>query len=589
MKKKFLVLKNNIYMLRIISKADRFRLPLDVLQATLTSFEGWFLTVYLIKLIIDTLTNTFNVHETLKWILVAVGFKLFKIVFDQVYNYYINISNEKVIKRFQNMIFEKAANVDIGCFDNPEFYNNYIFANSESTNRPLEILNSILSFYQTILNVSFSGVFVILGDPFLFVFSIIPILGDSLLRVKMNKSKLERIEKIIPEQKKIEYVKRISYLKEFAVDIRITNIKHSLIKLYKDSINTIIGAYKDFSNRFTILYFFSEGLYHINNCLIIIYLVYKIVVVKTLTIGDFVAMKEAVSMISSNLGKVMERFLKFHENSLYIDKFKKFYEYKNQVVDGDSNIPEQQYPAITLSNVQFAYEEGQMVLKDINLSIKPKEKIAIVGLNGAGKSTLLKLIMRLYDPSNGKIDFCGHDICGFKLDQYRNLFSCVFQDYNCYAFSFHDNIHLNNAQEVFDKKKTRYILEQLDLIRFYDDTIDKTLTKEFDDSGFVLSGGQMQKIAIARALLSQSPILILDEPSSALDPISENKINKLISEFGEEKIVIVISHRLSTTKNLDCIYYLEKGNIVESGTHDELMELGGQYYQMFKIQADQYR
>lgn len=226
-----------------------------------------------------------------------------------------------------------------------------------------------------------------------------------------------------------------------------------------------------------------------------------------------------------------------------------------------------------------------MILKDINLKINAGEKVAIVGLNGAGKTTLIKLLLRLYDPVSGNIEIDNIDIKNYDLEYYRKGFGVVFQDYNLYAATLSENILMD---EISDKTAVKYAIEKSGLSNKNIDS-DSNITREFDDNGTVFSGGESQRVAIARVFARPFHTLILDEPSSALDPVAEYNFNKILLEASGGKTVIFISHRLSTTQIADRIVMIENGEIIESGTHQELMKKNGKYSVMFNMQAEKYR
>ena len=230
------------------------------------------------------------------------------------------------------------------------------------------------------------------------------------------------------------------------------------------------------------------------------------------------------------------------------------------------------------------------VLKNINLELKGNEKIALVGHNGAGKSTLIKLLLRLYDPTEGKITLDGVDIKDIKMKGYRDMFSVVFQDFKLIALPVSENVLMRPPKQGDEEK----IEQALKLSGAYDrimelkDGVNTVLTKEFSEDGAVLSVGEGQKIAIAHAFIKDAPYIILDEPTSALDPVAESEMYKNMMKVGENKGMVFISHRLSSAVGADRIYMLENGEVIECGTHKELMALDGKYADMFKKQAQNY-
>ena len=208
-----------------------------------------------------------------------------------------------------------------------------------------------------------------------------------------------------------------------------------------------------------------------------------------------------------------------------------------------------------------------------------------MGYNGAGKTTLTNLLLRLYDVSSGEILIGGRNIREETLESHRARFAAVFQDFQIFAASLGENVSL--SREV-DEKEAKSALRHSGFNKRLPGGLDAQLLREFDDGGFMLSGGEAQKVAVSRAFYKKCPYVIMDEPSANLDPIAEHDLNNAMMEAAKDKTVIFISHRLSTTRNADRIYVIENGTIAESGTHDELMELGGKYAYMFKLQAEKY-
>ncbi|MFT8710398.1 MAG: ABC transporter ATP-binding protein, partial [Sporolactobacillus sp.] len=225
----------------------------------------------------------------------------------------------------------------------------------------------------------------------------------------------------------------------------------------------------------------------------------------------------------------------------------------------------------------------------INLTIKKDQKIAIVGPNGSGKSTLIKLLLRLYTPTKGRIFINGTDISTFDLIQYQEKFGVVFQDFNLFAWSIKENIIMG---KVLDPNKLNDVLEMVGLeerIKSLPDGTETSISQILNKNGVEFSGGEQQKIAIARALYREAPVVIMDEPTAALDPISEADIFNNFDKLTKNKTAIFISHRMSSTQFSDLIYVLEEGKIIDQGTHQMLMEKEGLYYEMYNEQAQYYR
>ena len=247
---------------------------------------------------------------------------------------------------------------------------------------------------------------------------------------------------------------------------------------------------------------------------------------------------------------------------------------------------------ICFNNVYFKYpKHDEWVLDNVSFKINPGEKIAIVGKNGAGKSTIIKLLLRLYDVTDGEILIDGINIKNINVIDLRKIFSVIFQDFNIYSFTIAENIMMNLYDDT-KKKEIDNALQLFDLKEYfnkYGDPKDIYLNREFDENGIVLSGGLMQQLAIARAIYSDGTIALFDEPNSSLDPIAEYNLNKTIISNINSKSAIFVTHRLSTAVMADKIFLLDKGKIVEVGSHTELLSKKGLYYEMFEKQNTIYR
>ena len=322
---------------------------------------------------------------------------------------------------------------------------------------------------------------------------------------------------------------------------------------------------------------------------IYIVLLYQIMITKSVSIAGLAVALSSFWALKWSLQSVVDKLVELSEHGIYIEKVRAFMKYKPSLLTGTRTT--KTFQSLTMQNVSFRYNTGKTALSHINLTINRGEKIAFVGYNGAGKTTLTKLLLRLYDPAEGNILYNDSDIKQYELKSYQSNFGIVFQDFRIFAASIAENVLCDN----YDEKDERIVLKALELSTFSDklkvlpNGIKTQLTKEFCDDGINMSGGELQKIAIARIFSSPFNIIIMDEPSSSMDPVAEYKINQNINDFASDKTVITISHRLSTTRHADKIYFLENGEIVESGTHDELMAINGKYAEMFRVQAEKYK
>ena len=256
-------------------------------------------------------------------------------------------------------------------------------------------------------------------------------------------------------------------------------------------------------------------------------------------------------------------------------------------------LPERGVPhTIEFKNVSFAYPGTEKyVLKNINATFKPSESVVLVGLNGAGKTTLIKLLTRLYDPTEGVICLDGRDIREYDVEALYDMYGIVFQDFGRYAESAAENIEFGDVRRVHDREDVVSAAEKgnsKDFIEALPKGFDTPLTRMFEEDGIELSGGQWQKLSISRAFYKNSDILILDEPTAALDPMAEKEVFDRFAELSRDKITIFVSHRLSSATTAGKIIVLENGEVIEEGTHEQLMALGGKYNLLFTTQAERY-
>ena len=275
--------------------------------------------------------------------------------------------------------------------------------------------------------------------------------------------------------------------------------------------------------------------------------------------------------------------------ALYFQNLREFFEYEPRITDGPLDVPDME--SIELRNVSFKYPgAAKYSLRNVNLKINAGETVALVGINGAGKTTLVKLLLRFYDPDQGEILYNGVNIKEYNVEQYRKKFATVFQDYRTFALSVNENVLCHECGDD-EAPLARQALEQAGVwekIQTLPRGADTVLTREFDDNGAGLSGGEAQKTAVARMFARRFDIAILDESSSALDPIAEYNMYENLVKATQNKTVVYISHRLSSAVLSDKIFVLDGGTVTESGSHQELMDMAGEYCNMFILQTSSY-
>lgn len=378
----------------------------------------------------------------------------------------------------------------------------------------------------------------------------------------------------------------ISWDYKYAKDIRVYNLKDWLNekkqRLYKLFSRGLVAEfmYTSITNLFrAILNVLQEGLFYA-------YLVYKFFT-DNMTLGDFTMYLSAISQFSSCMESIMGSYVALYEASMYITDYRRYMEL-DELQQINVGKPPINFEKIEFKNVSFKYPNtDNYVLNNVSFTIKKGEKLSIVGDNGAGKTTLIKLLLRLYLPDSGSIFINGTNIENINYLDYAKLISVVFQDYQLFAFTVAENIAYNESQFPRISNVVKKIGIDKKIIDL-PDGYDTFMSKEFSQSGIEFSGGEQQKIVIARALYKESSMVILDEPTSNLSPIAEYELYKDFDKIVEHKAVIYISHRMSSCRLCDKILLLDNGSVLEYGSHDELMRLDGKYKTMFGIQASHY-
>lgn len=595
--KKYSTMSNIYYALKNIWKWDKafylFFIPSIPLAVLLP-----LVATYFPKVLIDSIESQQSVQKVI--IIIGVYFGALLIV--KLFN---NLCKSKLLMRqynlsclYQHAISEKHMRTDYANTDNPEAITKYKHAMRDACSgqcAPEFIWQSLLSLFISLLGIFTYGSVIATVSPWilllLFLSAFITYLVNRWQRnyIEKNKDKWTTIDR------KIGYLQGFSERFDHAKDIRIYGMSGWLTDMLAGFQMERFGWTKKVSAR-------TLGGTFINALLVLIQngAAYAGLIVMVFNneigAGDFVFYFGAITGFSAWLNGIGNKVNDIIHKSIKIGYYRDYFEIEEKYNHGEGcPMPtEQELPVdIELNNVSFKYAsaDGEIyALKNVNLKIDKGEKLAIVGANGAGKTTLVKLMCGFYYPSEGEIKLNGHAIADYNIEDYYSLFSAVFQDIYLLPVTIAEFV--SSSEKEIDRDRVMDVIRQAglaDKINSLPNGIDSRLMKGVFDDSIEMSGGEKQKLMLARALYKDAPVIVLDEPTAALDPIAENELYLKYNELTANKTSVYISHRLASTRFCDRIVYLENGEIVESGSHDELMKLGGKYAHMFELQSHYYK
>ena len=508
------------------------------------------------------------------------------------------ISGEAVANHIKVKIMNKAKTVDVASFDMPDFYERLENANREAGMRPIHILRSAFSLVSKIISViaylgilaGFTGRLPNESYWFFALFLLVS-LASATVSFYFRRKKHDYMFRRSKDRRQLSYYSDMMVSKDLVKEVRLFDLSDLLIGRYR---HVFKGYYKGLKRIIV-----GEGAWNIFLSLLSAVLngiLFYLVATNISRIDDYNNYTGALNAISSGLTALISTTAGIYEGSLFIDNLILFMKEKQTVVStlDTPRLPEtRKGHTIELRNVSFRYPGTQKdVLKNLNFTFHAGDTAVLVGLNGAGKTTLIKLITRLYDPTEGQILLDGHDIKEYDLQALYRLYGIIFQDFGKYAETAGTNISFGQVdlppeeQRIVEAATASGADEYITALPLQYDT---PLTRYFEETGIELSIGQWQKLSIARAFYSEADILILDEPTASLDPLAEQEIYNQFDRLRADKTSVFVSHRLSSATTADVIVVLENGEIVESGTHQQLMEQGGKYHHLFTTQAARYQ
>lgn len=555
--------------------------------------------IYIPKIVLALVENKVTTDTMIK-VLVAVGIIILVVKLINTKAQYVGeYAWDKVYKGLVSKYLRKSFTTDFKNMENPDFLDliersKHAMYNYQGISGYCRRGSNILS--NIVLVVIAGAAIAVINPLIILVLVVISYFIYKILDSTMEWTKVNFRDAMSSNFRKNYYFSSTARDFKYAKDIRLFKMQDFIEQTWKD-INTVYyAACKKNHRKWVMCEAKMSFLRLFQNLLLYVVLIYM-VLNKGMSISDFVLYIGLVASFSTTMTDMFCNMVWMNMNRMELDDFRTFLDWNEDKPDIEKgqgvskNIGLKQFE-FKFENVSFKYPgHEKYVLKNINLTIEAGSKLAVVGINGAGKTTLTKLLMRLYEPTEGRILLNGVDVKKYDRDTYFKIFAPVFQNIEIFAFPVWQNISMKPENET-DKNRTMEALERSGLdekINKYENKIDTMLLRIFDPNGVDLSGGERQRLAMARALYQNREVLVLDEPTAALDALAEDRMYQEFNQMVKGKTAIFISHRLSSTRFCDKIVMFEDGRIIEEGTHEQLINANGKYRNMFQVQAQYYK
>ncbi|WPC43326.1 ABC transporter ATP-binding protein [Clostridium sp. JS66] len=502
--------------------------------------------------------------------------------------YYDSMFQNLLNYNLNTIIMEKANSLNLADFENSSVYDKLTRAQNEVSFRPYQIFSSIISMISGVVTLMSSLLILLLWKSWIVLLLIFIPLVSSIYTLKIGQMEFLIHWNRAPRERRAWYISFLSTRDTAFKELKLYNLGKYLLEKYKEINNSFIKEDRYILKKKTIILFLSEMISQISGDIIVFMIIWS-AFSKQILIGRAVGLIRAVSLVQTNVESIINLMFNMYENNLFV---KQLFEFMDVSVDNDESDKKfyenlESIESIEFKNVYFKYENSnEYALKNVSFKISKGEVVAIVGKNGSGKTTLVKVLTRLYDIEKGEILINNIPINKFSKKDFRKKLGTVFQDFIRYELTVRENIGFGNIRELHNNEKIINAAKNsgvYNIIKNLPEQLDAQLGMWFSD-GHQLSGGQWQKIALARAFMTDAELFILDEPSSALDPISEKEMFQNFFNLIDNKIGIFITHRFVNAKFADKIIVIENGEIIEYGNHEELLKRKGYYEFLYNTQ-----
>ncbi|MDR0916148.1 MAG: ABC transporter ATP-binding protein/permease [Oscillospiraceae bacterium] len=592
MKKLLRNLGNMIYLLRPYWRHRKLYCAVNLLNAVVIEPLPPLCNIALAKGVVDALIQGKPYADILRiagfYVAVMLAVSMINWVIARAYQ---DPKGGEIEMKINGSIYAQTLRTDYKYFDDPEFYNNFTWAASEYAAKSKDAFACMLNTVNCFMRVaSIAALSAVLG-PWVVIISAVCIFVSFAMSLRLTKINMRLKTEIVPRDRRMAYIHRVFYTNTNAANLKSTDAKRFLLDSYERAGRQRVGLFRKYAFVRVKWLWLRNVVGYANRFFSVAYAAFGVVRGNIADIGTYAALVEASNEFIRALLALLDNVTQMNELSLYAEKIRAFFELKSEI-EVPRDTPAAPVAsgafAVEIRDAGFGYANSNFKLDGLNISIKAGDKIGIVGENGAGKSTLAKLLLRLYDLQSGDILFNGTPIRDFDVRELRRRIGIAFQSPNVYALPLSDNLRVYGAA---DSAKLTEILARVGLGKLLEKSgamLDSEVTKEFDPNGIVLSGGEAQKLGLARLLTADFGLILLDEPSSALDPIAEHEMTRLLFNRANTATTIMIAHRLSSVRDADRIFLIDGGKVRECGTHDELVAANGRYAEMFAKQAAGY-
>ncbi|MES2894128.1 MAG: ABC transporter ATP-binding protein [Bacteroidota bacterium] len=551
------------------------------------------------KLIIDQvvfLTRAGNETQshTHLWTLVVIEFCLVitMTAFTRTVLLIDNLLGELLANKTSMLLMSHAATLDLDQFEDAVFYDKLERARQQTTGRSV-LLSQVFSQVQDFITIGFLAGGLVVFNPWLIFVLLISIIPSFLGESYFNTKNYNLLRSQTEGRRQLEYIRLMGSSDESAKEIRVFDLSRFFIQRFKNISTSFYRATRNLGIRRAILGTLLSLPGSVGYYVAFVFIIQG-VLAGTLTIGGLTFMIGSIRQLGVLSQNVIKRVSLVSQGALYLRDYFDFFQIKSKMkVNPQARpFPRPIQQGFTFENVGFKYlHSNRWANRNLNFTLNAGEKLALVGENGAGKTTLVKLLVRLYEPTEGRILLDGHDLREYDLADLRAEIGIIFQDFLRYQMTATENIAMGNISQKDNKALIVHSANQSlanTIIERLPNSYDQVLGRKFS-GGVELSGGEWQKIALARAYMRDAQLMVLDEPTAALDARSEYEVFQRFSELTKDKTAMLISHRFSTVRMANRILVLEKGQILEIGSHEELLEKGGRYAELFQLQAMGYR